>query len=105
MDNNKTVSFHSKAFVCVHVFENVKSVLWVSRANDDWCFSCGEQHPNGESTYRVIEIGHLLAKYPDLNVLLDLLPNAEAERSAIGKPWIRTDLVKNNEVMIMSVKV
>jgi len=94
MNNNNELSFHSTAYICAHVFENVKPVRWVGRADGNWCFSCGDLHPDAESSYRVIGLGHVLANYPELNVLLDLLPNQEAYRTAIGKPWIRTDLTK-----------
>jgi hypothetical protein len=64
----------------------------VNRRDGDWCFLCGELHPQDAAAYRVVGIGHVLAQDPDLEALLDLPPDWEAERAAKGKPWIRTAL-------------
>jgi hypothetical protein len=92
MENKKTVEFHQKAYVCIHVFENVRPVLLVSRMDGDWCFLCGQDHPEDASYYRVVGIGHVLSHYPDLNEVMNLRPNEEAERSHVGEPWIWTNL-------------
>ena len=97
MDSSKEIDFHKKAYVCIHVFENVKPVLLVSREDGDWCFLCGEDHPNDASFYRVVGIGHVIEQDPELESLLDLKPNEEAERTAPGEVWIRTDLSKPSQ--------
>lgn len=81
---------HQKAYVCIHVFENSRPVLLVSRPEGDWCFLCGSRHDNDASAYRVVGIGHILDGDPALSGLVDLAPNWEAEREAVGKDWIRT---------------
>ena len=86
------MDFHQKAYVCIHVFEQTKPVLLVSRGDGDWCFLCGDEHPNDAKFYRVVGIGHVLERYPDLKEVLDLKPDEEAERSAPGESWIRTSL-------------
>ena len=86
---------HLKSYVCIHVFEHSKPVLLVSREDGDWCFLCGDLHPQDASAYRVVGIGHVLAHDPDLNALLDLPADWEAERTAKGAPWIRTALKPN----------
>lgn len=94
MLNYEKIDFHQKAYVCIHIFEKVKPVLLVSREDGDWCFLCGDTHPDDASFYRVVGIGHVIEQNPDLESILDLLPNEEAERVAPGEPWIRTDLSK-----------
>jgi hypothetical protein len=94
MNTEKKIDFHKKAYVCIHVFKNEKPVLLVSRADADWCFLCGDEHPEDAAYYRVIGIGHVLEKDSTLEELLDLAPEEEAERIAPGSPWIRTDLLK-----------
>jgi hypothetical protein len=80
-----------RAFVCIHVCDNVKPVLLVSRADTRaWCFLCGAEHPDDASSYRVVGISHLFNRDPSLLSLLDLPPYWEAERQAVGATWIRT---------------
>jgi hypothetical protein len=94
VERSEAVSFHKKAYVCIHVFENVRPVLVVSRDLDDWCFLCGDHHPESGPKYRAVGMGHVLARIPDLNAVLDLEPNQAATRIAIGKPWFRVGLNK-----------
>ena len=42
--------------------------------------------------YRVVGLGHLVEHDPSLKSVLDLSPNEEAERIAVGERWIRTNL-------------
>jgi hypothetical protein len=76
------------------VFANEKPVLLVSRADGDWCFLCGDEHPDDAAYYKVVGIGHVFEGDKNLEALLDLAPDEEAERMAPGCPWIRTDLTK-----------
>ena len=85
---------HHKAYVCNHVFDQTRPILLVSRPDGDWCFLCGGDHPDDESAYKVVGIGHVLDQDPSLRLLDDLPPNWEAERTTIGQPWVRTDLLK-----------
>jgi hypothetical protein len=83
------INIHQKAYVCVHVCHNARPVLLVSRDGGDWCFLCGDLHPEAASSYRVVGIGHLLERDPSLAVLMDLPAEWEAERQHISSPWIR----------------
>lgn len=83
---------HQKAYVCIHVFENSRPVLLVSRPEGDWCFLCGSGHDNDASAYKVVGIGHILDGDTTLSGLVDLAPNWEAEREAVGEDWIRTPI-------------
>lgn len=96
MSGSNEIDSHQKAYVCIHVFEGVKPVLLVSRPEGDWCFLCGEEHPDDPSSYRVVGIAHLFEHDSSLGVLRDLPPDWEAEREAINKPWIRTNCLPND---------
>ena len=84
--------FHQKSYVCIHVFDQSRPVLLVSREDGDWCFLCGDVHPDSADYYRVVGLGHVVERDPSLSSVLDLSPNEEAERVAVGDRWIRTNL-------------
>jgi hypothetical protein len=84
------VDGHQKAYVCVHVFDETRPVLLVSRAGGDWSFLCGDMHADESSSYRVVGIGHVLDHDPSIQSVLDLPPEWEAERATPSDDWIRT---------------
>jgi hypothetical protein len=84
------VDQHTKSYVCTHVFSGERPVLYVTRPDGDWCLLCGDEHPQEGAAYRVVGIGHLLDGDDSLRAILDLGPNQEAERDAVGAPWSRT---------------
>jgi uncharacterized protein YegJ (DUF2314 family) len=84
------VPFDTKSYVCIHVFDRTRPVLYVTREDGDWCALCGDSHPDDASAYRVVHLGHVLEQDPTLTELLDLSPNEEAERDEVGGPWVRT---------------
>ena len=78
-----------KSYVCSHVFENKRPILLVVREDGDWMFMCGgADHVSHQ--YRVVGVGHLVDRDPTLNDCADLPNGSEAERSAIGEPWLRS---------------
>lgn len=81
---NRKVDFRQKTYVCLHVFENTRPVLLVTRPEGDWCFLCGENHDNDASAYRVVGIGHIFDRDASLLNVLDLEPNWDAERTSVG---------------------
>jgi len=81
---------HYKAYVCNHVFDRLRPILLVSRTDEDWCFLCGDNHPNDASAYKVVGIGHVLDQDPSLMQVHDLPPNWEAERKKVGEEWVRS---------------
>lgn len=85
-----------KAYVCIHIFENSRPILLVSRAEGDWCFLCGDVHEDDASNYRVVGIGHMFARDESLLLLTDLPPDWEAERETLEAPWIRTQIADRN---------
>jgi hypothetical protein len=86
------IDHHQKAYVCIHVFENIRPILLVSRPEGDWCFLCGGGHDNDATAYRVVGMRHILDGDVSLSGLVDLPPNWEAEREADDKDWIRTPI-------------
>ena len=85
------ISRETKTYVCTHVFDRIRPVLYVTRPDGDWCVLCGDQHPNDASAYRVVGMGHVVNYDPSVTELFDLRPNQEAEREAVGDPWVRAD--------------
>lgn len=81
---------HHKSYVCNHVFDQTRPILLVSRPDGDWCFLCGESHPQDASAYKVAGIGHVLDQDPSLLQLSDLPPNWGAERKGVGEEWVRS---------------
>ena len=84
-----TPASHQKVYVCIHVFDRERPVLLVSRADSDWMFLCGEEHPQDAASYRVAGIGHVVSHDPTLEEVLDLAPEWDAERPSVGEPWTR----------------
>ena len=82
-------AFHLKSYVCIHVFEQTRPVLLVSRPDGDWCFLCGDVHPDDASAYRVVGLEHVVERDPSLEDVLDLAPGHEAERRVPGEAWVR----------------
>lgn len=84
---------HTKSYVCNHVFEGERPVLYVSRADGDWCFLCGaDDHEQLGSAFQVVGLSHELAKDSTLESVLDLAPEEEADRAAVGAPWVRSTI-------------
>jgi hypothetical protein len=84
------VERHTKTDVCLHVFEQRRPVLYVTRPDGDWCALCGDEHPDSADAYRVVGIGHALDFDPSVAEVLDLGVNEEAERRAVGDKWVRS---------------
>jgi len=38
-----------KTYVCLHVFDGVRPVFYVTRPDGDWCALCGADHPDDAS--------------------------------------------------------
>lgn len=76
------------AFVCSHVFEKNRPVLYVCRDDGDWQLLCGGSHEESEVPH-VVGLNHFLEEDPSLLALLDLPDNWEAERSAVDAEWKR----------------
>ena len=73
-------------YVCSHVFEETRPVLYVCRADGDWQFLCGNDDHYGKP--HVVGVGHLTARDPSLNQLAELKPDWGAEREEVGAEWV-----------------
>jgi hypothetical protein len=77
-------------YVCPHVFEKTRPILYVCRDDGDWQFLCGGyDHVDDEG--HLVGVGHLVERDPTLNELADLKPNWEAERDEVGGKWIYSE--------------
>ena len=81
----------TKSYVCIHVFDRSRPVLYVTRPDGDWCALCGDDHPDDANSYRVVGIGHVIDFDPKVAEVLDPGPFQEAERVAVGEPWTRSE--------------
>lgn len=81
-----------KCYVCIEVFLGERPILFVSRADGDWCFLCGGAHPDDVAYYRVVGIGHPMGSDHTLVDVLDLAEDEEAEREFVGAPWERRSI-------------
>ena len=85
----KGIVYGTKSFVCRHVFEGSRPVLYISRRDGDWCFLCGDLHPQDPGWFLVVGLGHEIEKDRTLLEILDLAPEEDAERDEVGGPWTR----------------
>ena len=76
------------AFVCSHVFQKRRPVLFASRADGDWQLLCGGTHDE-EELPRVVGLNHLIDDDVSLRVILDLPSEWEAERASLTDSWVR----------------
>ena len=88
----KGLSPHTLSYSCRHVFEGTRPVLYVSRADGEWMFLCGDEHPQDAYWFLVVGLGHEVEKDRTLLEVLDLAPEEEAEREFVGGPWTRSVL-------------
>ena len=88
-----------KLYVCLHVFDGSKPVLFVTRPEGDWCALCGGEHPDDASQYRVVGLNHVIDRDPTVSEVLDLQPNEEAEREAVGESWVRSRFGGRGQVL------
>jgi hypothetical protein len=85
---NKIEPENLAVFVCPHIFDDSRPILYVCREDGDWQFLCG--HDDHDSDGHVIGVGHLTQRDPTLNELAELKVDWEAEREHIGSKWILT---------------
>jgi hypothetical protein len=77
-----------KSYVCSHVFSKARPILLVVHEGGDWSFLCGDNDHTSDG-YRVVGVGHLVERDATIDECADLPPEFEAERTAIGQPWLR----------------
>jgi len=78
-----------KSYICVHVLDRSRPIVYVARPDGDWCVLCGDDDPTDVSQYRVVGLGHATELDPTVEQVLDLRPNEEATRESVDAPWVR----------------
>jgi len=81
-------------YICQHVFENSRSMDYVSYMEDGDLFisCCGNDHDfTNPAELRVVGLGHLLNRDQSLCELPDLQRGAWAERESPNYPWVVTN--------------
>ena len=76
-------------YVCPHVFEDTRPILYVCRADGDWQFLCGGDDHDDEC--HLVGVGHLTERDPTLNELAGLKPNWEVEREGVDAKWVYSE--------------
>jgi hypothetical protein len=76
------------AFVCIHIFDNSRPVLLVTRNNDELCFLCGDMHEDDPQNFRVVGANHIYERDQSVFEAAQLLnDNCEAERESVDEKW------------------
>lgn len=79
---------HRAAFLCDHVFNGSRPILYVCRDGGDWQFLCGDDHEEDDQPH-LVGIVHVVSRDPSLEELADLSSDWEAEREMAGGVWKR----------------
>ncbi|MGY1982408.1 hypothetical protein [Nocardia gipuzkoensis] len=78
-----------KCYICIHVFTEERPVLYACRDQDDLVMACGgADHRQDAEDWKVVHVGHLLQRDASLQVITDLRNEEQAERGAVGEPWL-----------------
>ena len=85
LDNNKDPD-HIAVFVCTHVFEHTKPVLYVCRDGHELQFLCGELHKSDELPL-VVGLRHIITNDDSISNIVNLEDGFEAERDFTGCAW------------------
>jgi hypothetical protein len=78
-----------ESYICSHVFAHARPILLVVHDENDWVFMCGCTD-HAQDDCHVVGVGHLIDRDATLNECSDLPVGFEAERSAVGQPWLRS---------------
>jgi len=84
--------FESRAIICVHVYERSRPVLFAFVEDGELMCLCGAVHPDTADSCRVAGFNHLVEHDPTLASLPRLAERRQAERIAVGGPWVESPL-------------
>ena len=87
-----TTQDHGTAFICSHIFQDIRPILLVAHEDGDWMFLCGDEHDFEADLPHVVGLNHLLERDQSLKLILDLSDGQEAERDSVSDPWRRRTL-------------
>jgi hypothetical protein len=78
-----------KSYVCLHVLAGDRPVLYACREDGDLVLACGgEDHRQSADDWKVAHLGHALDRDTTVAEVADLPEGTQAERAAVGEPWI-----------------
>lgn len=92
MTDISSLAKNQKSYACIHVYEQKRPVLLVSRPNGSWCFLCGFEHADSADDYKVVGAGHVIEHDKTLLTVPNLDEEEEAERESVKGPWIKTKI-------------
>jgi hypothetical protein len=78
---------------CRCAIEQSKPILFVSHAGGDWQMYCDDKNHDFDDVLAIkrdlvlVNVSHLLATDPSLNVIADLPIDMAAERETVGSCW------------------
>ena len=58
-------------YLCSHIFENTRPILFVSKADREWQFLCGQFDHEEDEVPHVVCIGDILERDASLSSLID----------------------------------
>lgn len=79
---------NTACFVCNHVLEKNRPILFVSHDSEDgsWQFLCGE-NDHSEENIRIISMEEATKLDSTVNELFEMPEGVSAEREEIGREW------------------
>lgn len=80
------MSNEEACYLCSHVFNNTKPILYVAKEEDEWQFLCGDEHDLDEIPH-VVGINHIFDNDDSFKDLVLILNDFEAERIDTNSMW------------------
>ena len=74
-------------FVCPHIFDNSRPVLYVVHEDNEWQCLCGQD--DHDEPGHLVGMGHLVERDSTIDTLYDLPDGWEAERHSVNDNWVR----------------
>ena len=79
-------------YLCSHVFNYEKPILYVCKEGNEWQFLCGGDHAFKAKPH-VVGVGHILERDSTIKALENLPDGWEAERSDIESDWVTRPII------------
>ena len=75
-------------FVCSHIFNNTRPILYVVHEDNEWQCLCG--HDDHDAVGHLVGIGHLIKRDQTIDELYYLPNGWEAERKSVLDNWTKS---------------
>lgn len=79
-------SYHIAVFVCSHIFDNTRPILYISKDDGEYQFLCGDIHEENELP-RVVGLGEIVESDESVLDVMDLNDGQDAERKTVNDSW------------------